>query len=69
VTHGAPHHLVADSALTGGPFAVRRTRAGDAWQTRQSGDDEHAGGHGADACGTGAAPGPVSLGMPSLTVR
>src|SRR5665647_1266330 len=30
VTHGAPHHLVADSALDGGPFVVRRTRAGDA---------------------------------------
>jgi tRNA-2-methylthio-N6-dimethylallyladenosine synthase len=31
VTDSAPHHLVADSALTGGPFEVRRTRAGDAW--------------------------------------
>ncbi len=69
VTHGAPHHLVADSALVGGPFAVRRTRAGDAWAARRSGDDEHAGGHGGDACGTGAAPGPVSLGMPTLAVR
>lgn len=71
VTHGAPHHLVADSALSGGPFAVRRTRAGDAWQARQSGHDEHAGGGhgGGDSCGTGAAPGPVSLGMPILSVR
>ena len=62
---------VADSALSGGPFAVRRTRAGDAWQARQSGHDEHAGGgHGGwDSCGTGAAPGPVSLGMPTLSVR
>jgi tRNA-2-methylthio-N6-dimethylallyladenosine synthase len=34
VTYGAPHHLVADGVLTGGPFAVRRTRAGDAWQQR-----------------------------------
>ncbi len=34
VTYGAPHHLVADGALTGGPFAVRRTRAGDAWEQR-----------------------------------
>lgn len=50
VTHGAPHHLVADSALAGGPFAVRRTRAGDAWAARERaraglpGGDEH--GHG-----------------------
>ena len=36
VTYGAPHHLVADAALDGGPFAVRRTRAGDAWQRRQA---------------------------------
>ncbi len=36
VTHGAPHHLVADGALTGGPFAVRPTRAGDAWAARQA---------------------------------
>ena len=34
VTYGAPHHLVADGALAGGPYAVRRTRAGDAWQRR-----------------------------------
>ncbi|MDR2703447.1 MAG: tRNA (N6-isopentenyl adenosine(37)-C2)-methylthiotransferase MiaB, partial [Cellulomonadaceae bacterium] len=32
VTYGAPHHLIADSALTGGKFEVHRTRAGDAWQ-------------------------------------
>lgn len=33
VTHGAPHHLVADSALTpGGVFTVRPTRAGDLWE-------------------------------------
>lgn len=67
VTHGAPHHLVADSALVaGGTFTVRRTRAGDAWVARQGQDDEHA--HGGDSCGTGAgAPaGPVSLGLPTL---
>src|SRR3954468_13656785 len=29
VTYGAPHHLVADGARTGGPFTVRRTRAGE----------------------------------------
>jgi tRNA-2-methylthio-N6-dimethylallyladenosine synthase len=55
VTYGAPHHLVADSALRGGPFAVRRTRAGDAWQRRQAAPPQ-------------AAPVPVgvSLGMPAL---
>ena len=31
VTHGAPHHLVADSP----GFAVRRTRSGDAWEARR----------------------------------
>jgi tRNA-2-methylthio-N6-dimethylallyladenosine synthase len=31
VTYGAPHHLVADSGVRGGAFAVRRTRGGDAW--------------------------------------
>jgi tRNA-2-methylthio-N6-dimethylallyladenosine synthase len=35
VTYGAPHHLVADAALQGGTYAVRRTRAGDAWAARQ----------------------------------
>jgi tRNA-2-methylthio-N6-dimethylallyladenosine synthase len=33
VTHAAPHHLVADRVT-----AVRRTRGGDAWMARQSGD-------------------------------
>jgi len=31
VTYAAPHHLVADGPVT----AVRRTRAGDAWQERR----------------------------------
>ncbi|WP_127571040.1 tRNA (N6-isopentenyl adenosine(37)-C2)-methylthiotransferase MiaB [Georgenia faecalis] len=60
VTHGAPHHLVADSALDGGPFAVRRTRAGDAWARRVAGG-EHAG-----VAHAGADAGRVGLGMPSL---
>lgn len=30
VTRGAPHYLLSDAA----PLAVRRTRAGDAWQAR-----------------------------------
>ena len=34
VTYAAPHHLVADRMI-----GVRRTRAGDAWEARQSQDD------------------------------
>lgn len=35
VTHGAPHHLVADSALQPGRlFQVRKTRAGDLWEAQ-----------------------------------
>ena len=67
VTHGAPHHLVADSALDGGPYAVRRTRAGDAWAARQRADQDHHHGthdHGAQDHGA-QATGPVVLGMPS----
>ncbi|WP_182113616.1 tRNA (N6-isopentenyl adenosine(37)-C2)-methylthiotransferase MiaB [Actinotalea sp. JY-7876] len=65
VTHTAPHHLVADSALDGGPYEVRRTRAGDAWARRErarAGLEDDAHGH-----GTAPAPGgPVVLPMPSL---
>ncbi len=50
VTYAAPHHLVSDAPVR----AVRRTRAGDAWQAAQE--------RPADA----ARPAPVSLGMPSL---
>jgi tRNA-2-methylthio-N6-dimethylallyladenosine synthase len=35
VTYGAPHHLVADAALEGGVYAVRRTAGGDAWAAAQ----------------------------------
>ncbi len=35
VTYGAPHHLVADSAVRGGAWDVRRTRGGDAWAALQ----------------------------------
>ena len=70
VTHAAPYHLVADSALADpASFAVRRTRAGDAWAARQTGG-EHSHGAGSEptGCGTGApAPaGPVVLGLPTL---
>ncbi len=37
VSYGAPHHLVADSALGGGLYALRRTRAGDAWEGDRAG--------------------------------
>ncbi|MDR2722206.1 MAG: MiaB/RimO family radical SAM methylthiotransferase, partial [Cellulomonadaceae bacterium] len=68
ITQAAPHHLIADSAVAAGDdgvFAVRRTRSGDAWASRERArlggeDDSHS--HG----GGGAAAGPVSLGMPSL---
>lgn len=55
VTHGAPHNLVADSALIpGGCFKVRRTRAGDAWErTRKSLEADN---------------GPVSLGIPTIGI-
>jgi len=45
VTGTAPHYLIAD----GEPLAVRRTRAGDAWQASQA----------------ASAPAPVLLGMPT----
>nr|WP_116113716.1 tRNA (N6-isopentenyl adenosine(37)-C2)-methylthiotransferase MiaB [Austwickia chelonae] len=35
VTYGAPHHLVADGALSGGTYRVRRTRGGQAWADSQ----------------------------------
>jgi tRNA-2-methylthio-N6-dimethylallyladenosine synthase len=53
VTYGAPHHLVADSGVQGGPYAVRRTPGGEAWAALQ-----------AVPHGTGKPA--VSLGMPSI---
>lgn len=35
VTYGAPHHLIADGALSGGTYSVRRTKGGDAWAAAQ----------------------------------
>ncbi|MFV0284793.1 MAG: tRNA (N6-isopentenyl adenosine(37)-C2)-methylthiotransferase MiaB, partial [Demequina sp.] len=67
VTRGAPHYLIADSGIDGGTYAVRRTRAGDAWDAVQSGEHDHSHGGCGDSCGTGAPTGgPVGLGMPSL---
>ncbi len=52
ITYAAPHHLVSDLPAT----ALRRTRSGDAWETRQS-----------DAsCATPPANAPVLLGLPTL---
>ena len=48
VTYAAPHHLVADGPV----LAVRRTRAGDAWERRTS----------------APAPSGVGLGMPTVGV-
>ena len=62
ITHGAPHHLIADSGIAGGTYAVRATRAGDAWARARSDAHDHG-----DACGTGDAPaGPVVLGLPTV---
>ena len=62
VTAAAPHFLIADET---GTYAVRRTRAGDAWDRRQ-----------AESCGVptpaGAdptAPRAVSLGLPTIRTR
>lgn len=60
VTHGAPHHLVADSAVTGGVFEIRRTRAGDAWEARERRTAQLR----AEAEGEL----PVSIGLPKLRV-
>ncbi len=61
ITHGAPHHLIADPE-PGAPYVVRATRAGDAWEAAQSDD-------GCGPADPSAAPaGPVGLGIPTLRV-
>jgi len=50
ITQAAPHHLIADGEI----LAVRRTRAGDAWDLRQG--------------RAAASPAGVGLGMPSIGV-
>jgi tRNA-2-methylthio-N6-dimethylallyladenosine synthase len=47
VTYAAPHHLLAE----GPALAVRRTRAGDAWERRQAAPEK---------------PGGVMLGLPTV---
>ncbi|MGC4175802.1 tRNA (N6-isopentenyl adenosine(37)-C2)-methylthiotransferase MiaB [Demequina sp.] len=71
VTYAAPHHLVADGALAGGTYSLRRTRAGDVWDQVRAGDHSHGSGGCGDSCGTGgstSAGGPVGLGIPTLRV-
>ncbi|ASN51652.1 tRNA (N6-isopentenyl adenosine(37)-C2)-methylthiotransferase MiaB [Sinomonas sp. R1AF57] len=63
VTESAPFHLIADPA-TASDYALRRSRAGDAWDRAQA---DSCGVPGPAAAGPGA--GSVSLGMPSLPVR
>jgi tRNA-2-methylthio-N6-dimethylallyladenosine synthase len=60
ISRAAPHYLVADGA----PAAVRRTRAGDAWEKRLTGrapdfDDRRLVREGGQQ--------PVVLGMPALS--
>ncbi len=57
VTYGAPHHLIADAALDGGAYTVRRSPGGDAWAALQ-----------ANAGGGAVVKPAVSLGMPGLGV-
>jgi tRNA-2-methylthio-N6-dimethylallyladenosine synthase len=62
VSRAAPHYLVADGA----PAAVRRTRAGDAWEARltaRAHDFDNSTGASAGSRG----PQPVALGMPAPT--
>lgn len=61
VTHGAPHHLIADSGIHGGLFDVRQTRAGDAWEKQQATKER------LEAEAAGAAP--VGLGIPTIRPR
>ncbi|GAA2079682.1 tRNA (N6-isopentenyl adenosine(37)-C2)-methylthiotransferase MiaB [Aeromicrobium halocynthiae] len=53
VTHAAPHHLVSDDA----PVSYRRTRAGDAWESRQGRTEVRSVGLGMPSVG---APEPLS---------
>ena len=64
ITRAAPHYLVADGA----PRAVRRTRAGDAWESRQGRDETTERALPGTTGESGPSrPGPVALGMPALS--
>jgi tRNA-2-methylthio-N6-dimethylallyladenosine synthase len=79
VTYAAPHHLIADSALAGGTFSVRATRAGDLASGDGGGHGDHDdASHGDPRGGSGhsgargplGAPvqlgAPVPLGIPAI---
>lgn len=70
VTYGAPHHLVADGALRpGGTYRVERTRAGDAWDARDSASCAPPAPAGHGTAPGGPAAGAVVLGLPTLRAR
>ena len=64
VTYGAPHHLVADSGVRGGAWAVRRTRGGDAWAALQ---DAPVPGKPAVALGMPGVGVPAPVGVPACS--
>ena len=57
VSEAKPFYLIADSA-DGAPLAIRRTRAGDAWDRAEAASCE--------VPSHGSSAGPVSLGLPGL---
>ncbi len=61
ISEAKPYYLIADSA-DGAPLAIRRTRAGDAWDRAESASCA------VPAHGDGPAPASVSLGLPTLRV-
>ena len=61
ISEAKPYYLIADSA-DGAPLAIRRTRAGDAW------DRVEAASCAVPAHGDGPAPASVLLGLPTLRV-
>ena len=61
ISEAKPYYLIADSA-DGAPLAIRRTRAGDAW------DGAEAASCAVPAHGDGPAPASVLLGLPTLRV-
>ena len=64
ITRAAPHYLVADGA----PRTVRRTRAGDAWESRHGHREQPEQERIPVRAGAGVSrPAPVPLGMPALS--
>ena len=63
ISDAKPFHLIADS-LDHSPFAIRRTRAGDAWDRAEAASC----GVPAPAGSAPSTPGRVSLGLPTLRI-